>query len=79
MSLTPFEIRLELLKMAKDMLQYEHDCKRSQIDQEYYVNVDTARAAGERVPAKASYPSFFNEEDVIKKANSLNGFVSQSR
>ena len=46
MSLTPFEIRLELLKMSKDMLVEEYYGKREQITNDWQIKVESARHAG---------------------------------
>ena len=56
-NMTPFEIRLELLKMARDMLNDDYYGKREQI-------------------AHPGYPLFPSEQEVINKALTLNGFVS---
>lgn len=77
MSLTPFEIRLELLKMSKDMLEQEYNLKRDQLQQDWQVKVESARQKGEQppeIPGMSPYPT---EADIIKKATELNGFVSQ--
>ena len=77
MSLTPFEIRLELLKMSKDMLEQEYHGKRDHLQQDWQVKVENARHAGIAPPEHPSLPSYPTELDVIAKAATLNGFVSQ--
>ena len=77
MSLTPFEIRLELLKMSKDMLEQEYHSKRDQLQQDWQVKVENARHAGQLPPEYPSLPAFPNESEIIAKASTLNGFVSQ--
>ena len=57
-NMTPFEIRLELLKMARDMLYDEYNGK------------------GEDPPEHPGLPSIPSEADIITKAQTLNGFVS---
>ena len=42
-NMTPFEIRLELLKMAKDMLVEEYFGKREQISNEWNLKADVAK------------------------------------
>ena len=42
-NLTPFEIRLELLKMAKDMLADEYYGKREQISNDWATKVESAK------------------------------------
>ena len=77
MSLTPFEIRLELLKMSKDMLEQEYYGKKEQLSQDWQVKVENARHAGQLPPEHPSLPAYPSEADVIAKATLLNGFVSQ--
>ena len=75
--MTPFEIRLELLKMAKDMLEQEYHGKRDKISVEWQVKLDNARQAGTVPPDHPDLPAFPSEAEIIAKADVLNGFVSQ--
>lgn len=72
---TPFELRTDILQMAKDYM-----------DQQYHMNVDFARkafdeaVAAQKVQADAwkSYvPQMYTIEDLMKKAQELYGFVSK--
>lgn len=76
-NMTPFEIRLELLKMAKDMLEQEYHGKREKLNQEWHVQVENARHSGTPAPVYPELPAFPTEAEIIKKATELNGFVSQ--
>lgn len=76
MSLTPFEIRLELLKMAKDMLTEDFHTKREQLANDWNVKVENARHAGTTPPDNPALPPYPTEAEVIAKATTLNGFVS---
>ena len=76
-NMTPFEIRLELLKMAKDMLEQEYHGKREKLANEWNVQVENARHAGTPAPVYPELPAFPTEAEIIKKATELNGFVSQ--
>jgi len=49
-NMTPFEIRLELLKMARDMLNDDYYGKREQIANQWSVDCDTAKLKGEDPP-----------------------------
>ncbi len=40
-NMTPFEIRLELLKMARDMLNDDYYGKREQISNQWQVEIDS--------------------------------------
>jgi len=78
MSMTPYEIRLELLKMAKDMLTDEYYGKREVISNEWSTKVEESKINGTPSPSHPGFPSFPSEEEIIKKAEALNGFVSQT-
>ena len=78
MSLTPFEIRLELLKMAKDMVMDDFHTKRNQASEDWQVKVENARHAGIAPPEHPPLPQYPSEADIISRANTLNGFVSQT-
>jgi hypothetical protein len=75
-NMTPFEIRLELLKMAKDMLYDSYNAERDKITQDWNIKCDTARNKGETPPEHPALPSIPSETDIISKAATLNGFVS---
>ena len=77
MSMTPFEIRLELLKMAKDMLTDEYFGKREQISNNWQTQIETSRLKGETPPPHPGFPDFPSEAEIVKKATELNSFVSQ--
>jgi hypothetical protein len=74
--MTPFEIRLELLKMAKDMLSDEYYGKREQISNDWQTKVESAKLNGGTIPDHPGFPAFPSENDIISKAQTLNGFVS---
>lgn len=76
-NMTPFEIRLELLKMAQTMLEQDYYGRREQISSDWTVKVENARHAGSAPPEHPGFPSYPSEADVIAKAATLNGFVSQ--
>jgi hypothetical protein len=76
-NMTPFEIRLELLKMAKDMLTEDYYGKREIVSNEYSTRCEIARIHGTEVPTHPGFPAYPSEADIITKANALNGFVSQ--
>ena len=78
MSMTSYEIRLELLKMAKDMLTDDYYGKREIISNSWQTEIESARLKGETPPSHPGFPDFPNESEIIKKAEALNGFVSQT-
>jgi hypothetical protein len=75
-NMTPFEIRLELLKMAQGMLEAEYFGQREIISNQWQVEIDTAKLKGEEPPKHPGFPPFPSEKDVIAKAQTLNVFVS---
>jgi hypothetical protein len=77
-NLTPFEIRLELLKMAKELLMEEYYSAKDRLQQEWHVKVDVAKLNGQSIPEHPAFPSYPSETDIINKAQSLNGFVSNT-
>lgn len=75
-NMTPFEIRLELLKMAKEMLMDEYYSNKDRLSQDWNIKCETAKLKGEIPPEHPQLPAIPTEADIIKKAQSLNGFVS---
>jgi hypothetical protein len=75
-NLTPFEIRLELLKMSKDMLVEEYFGKREVISNDWSSKVDAIKINGGAFPDHPGFPPYPSEAEVIAKAIALNGFVS---
>jgi proteasome lid subunit RPN8/RPN11 len=75
-NMTPFEIRLELLKMATDRLSDEYYGKREQISNDWTTKVDSAKINGGTIPDHPGFPAYPSEADIIAKATALNGFVS---
>ena len=84
MSTNGYEIRLELLKMSKEMLEQDwhahRDMIRAQWEQE--VNLVQIRAHAvdqpvESVPTQPTFRPFPTEEEIIKKAKVLNEFIAQ--
>ena len=75
-NLTPFEIRLELLKMSKDMLTEEYYGKREAVSNDWQVKVEAIKINGGVIPDHPGLPPYPTESEVIAKAEALNGFVS---
>ena len=75
-NMTPFEIRLELLKMAKDMLADEYYGKREVISNNWQTKVESAKLTKDTIPDHPGFPVYPSESDIIVKAQVLNGFVS---
>ena len=76
--MTPYEIRLELLKMAKDMLTDDYHTRHDALQQQWHTQVDAAKIAGTSSPDFPALPPFPTEDEIVKKAEALNQFVSQT-
>lgn len=74
--MTAYEIRLDLLKMAREMLEIEYHTQKDKLVDEWHIQVDVARENKFRIPVYPELPSFPNENDIIAKAKLLNSFVS---
>ena len=73
MSKTPYEIRLELLKLANEVLTTPVFKKREALIQEFHSKFDSDKNA-----AFPSLPDFPTTDTVIAEAEKLNKFVSQA-
>lgn len=78
-----YMVRLELLKMAKEMLEQDWHAQRESVMSDYSNRVDVARGKAESVefatvelPAAPVFRSFPTEEEIIKKAKVLNEFIN---
>ena len=75
MSKTPYEIRLELLTLAKDILQAPIYELRNKLSDEYHSKLTDANRADLPFPTMPDFPS---TTDIISHAEELNKFVSGS-
>ena len=75
-NMTPFEIRLELLKMSQGMLSDDYYGKREQISNDWHMQCESAKIKGETPPPHPGFPAYPSETEIIAKAQVLNGFVS---
>ena len=72
MSKTPYEIRLELLTLAKEILQAPIYEKSSQLTNEYHSKLTDANRETHPFPTMPDFPS---TTDIISKAEELKKFV----
>jgi len=77
--MNPFELRLEVLKMAKDMVIEDYYSKRQVIDNNYNQQAENYRSSGSTVPDHPGYPIFPSEDEIKKKAIALYEFVQMSQ
>ena len=75
MSKTPYEIRLELLRMAKETLFEPVYQKRNAMSDEYHAKLTDANRATLSFPTMPDFPS---TSDIISKAEELKKFIDQA-
>ncbi|MFN4975280.1 MAG: hypothetical protein ACK5GV_08555 [Bacteroidota bacterium] len=68
----PFTIRLELLKMAKDLLMEEYYTKKE-------ILLELGKSERADLQLSLEYPKFPNELDILAKATILNEFISKTK
>jgi hypothetical protein len=78
-----FEIRLELLKMAKEMLEQDWHAQREAVMSDYNNKVSFAHAKAESagfhnadLPNTPTFKAFPTEAEIIAKAKALNEFIA---
>jgi hypothetical protein len=72
MSKTPYEIRLELLTMAKEILQAPVYEKRNKLSDEYHSKLTDANRETFPYPTLPDFPS---TTDIVAEAEALKKFV----
>jgi hypothetical protein len=75
MSKTPYEIRLELLTLAKEILETPIHQKRVCLNDEYHSKLNDANRGTLPYPTMPDFPS---TTDIIAKAEELKKFVDQA-
>ena len=78
--MTAYEVRLQLLNMAKDLLTEDYHTQRNSLEASWMSKVDCLRqqsgVAMELIPDYPVMPKFPTEQEIIAKAKSLNDFIS---
>ena len=81
MTKNPFEVRLDVLKMAQEMLETEHKSKELKFKEQ----VETMRSS-EQVPVQdilnyidSNSPKPYTENDVITRSSALYSFVNEKK
>ena len=78
MSKTPYEIRLEVLKMAQEAEMQNFYANREALMNNWQVEVETARNHNKIPPAMPTMPEFPTQEAVVSKAQFLGEFINNS-
>jgi len=73
----PYHLRLELLKMAREMLEQDYFGEREKISSDWTIKVQTAERAGQTPPEHPGFPEYPNSTAIIAKAKELNKFISE--
>ena len=73
---TPFELRLEVLKMARDLLQDDYYQRKEQLLEQWRTECDSAVRSGENNPKMPAMPSFPTDDQILQKAEILNKFIT---
>jgi hypothetical protein len=73
----PFEIRTELLGLAKDYLQSQFEANKAFSEQAYHQMIELGKVQPEDWMKFA--PKFYDFQDILQKAKELYGFVNESR
>lgn len=77
MSTNGYEIRLELLKMAKELLEQDWHAHRESAMADYRTKVTFAqRSESALVPSLPTLKPYPTEAEIITKAKSLNEFIN---
>ena len=74
----PYEIRLELLNMAKDNLTQQFYSQKEALNNAWQAKVSAAMENKGLIPEHPKMPDFPSEEQIIEKAMILEKFVSGS-
>ena len=76
MSKTPFEVRLDVMKMAQDMLDAEFRAKENKHRQK--AEALAINNVGGLAAHNDAYPTSYTESELLSKASALYGFVNDS-
>jgi len=76
MDKNPFEIRLELITNAKDILFTKYFQERERLSEKWVMECDFAKINGGELPVQPTYPDFPTHTQIIDMAKSFNEFVS---
>lgn len=76
---TPYEIRLEIMKISKDLLTESFYQQREAERIIWETETEIARKLNSSLPFLKYTSSFPTEDQIIEKAKKLNDFVSNAR
>lgn len=76
---TPYELRFQVLSMAKDILMEEYHSKKDMIMQDWNNRVSFAMDAKLTLPDTPVLPDYPTESDILAKAELLNKFINNTK
>jgi hypothetical protein len=76
MSMTPFEVRLEVLKMAKDLCMEKHYNQKQKVECTYFNSVDFNQKNDLAPPNFPDFPDVPTENEILSRAKNLIEFVN---
>lgn len=79
MSATPYELRLEMLKMAQNYFESQLSIARDAATQSWHAAVSFASDMQETTLPELKMPPMYTVEDITKMAEQFNNFVSGSK
>ena len=76
---TPYEVRLDVLKMAQEMLDREHQNEQNK----FFAKLETLRASKEHPDSinafiDAHSPKMYDQNDVVARSSALYSFVNDT-
>ena len=75
---TPYEIRLEVLKMAQDVEMQHFHANSERLMNNWQTGVETSRIRNERPPEAPPLPEFPSEDTIVKNAQFLGEFINNT-
>tara|TARA_R110000868_G_C10387953_1_gene720038 strand:+ start:236 stop:490 length:255 start_codon:yes stop_codon:yes gene_type:complete len=75
---TPYEIRLDVLRMAQDAEMQKYYDQRERVLELWRMQADVARASNQPIPPQPELPVFPTQESVVNKAQYLGEFINNS-
>jgi hypothetical protein len=73
---TPFELRLEMLKMAQNYFESQMSIAREAATQSWQASVSLAQEVGKSAVPELKMPPMYSVDDITKMADKFNEFVS---
>lgn len=73
---SPFELRMDMLAMAKEILEKQFEINKEFAMKSWELAVDTANKAKESMPAMPAVPKYPTYDEIVELAKKMNSFVS---